>query len=79
MVIYKWTRSNNQKLGMMFFHRSGKWRHLLQLLKRDCVQASGAFCFVKKYYGHRFIIKRFTSGLIADHNVFWINNPYNFC
>jgi len=45
--------------------------------KRICVPSRVVLCFGrKKYYGHKFIIKRFTGGFIADHNVHRNNNIF---
>lgn len=78
MLLYRWTQFNTQKLGAMFLHRSGKWRHLLQLLKGTVSKRVAPFVLGEKQkYEHKFIIKRFTSGFIADHNVHRNNNFFS--
>jgi len=79
MVIYKRTQMNiSRTLKRCRFLTSFPERATFAaVLERVCVQAGSPFVLDEKYYGHDFIIKRFTGGLIADHNVLWNNNFFS--
>lgn len=48
MLLSNRTQFNISEAWNDALRRSGKWRHFATASEKNCVQASGAFCFAKK-------------------------------
>ncbi|GBE16262.1 hypothetical protein BMS3Abin15_00075 [bacterium BMS3Abin15] len=80
MVLYKWTQINiHQNVIDTIFYRIEERATFASSSDEEFVSSEVVLLFVQKYGFLSIIVRRFTSGFIADHNVYWINNPYNFC
>lgn len=76
MIIYKWTQHNISEVKRCFFSIVSGKGDLCYSFRKVLCPSRVAFC-CEKIYRHKFITKRFTSGLVADHNVFWNNNYFS--
>lgn len=63
------------RFDAIFFYRFEKWATFASDSDEGFVSSEVVLLFLdKKCYGYKPIIKRFTGGFIADHNVYCNNN-----
>jgi len=76
MLLYGWTQFNITETWSDVFCIVPRKGDLCYSFRKGLCPSRVVLLLCKKY-GHKFIIKRFTSGFIADHNVHRNNNFFS--